>query len=148
MRNVGAGQIWLNADPLAAQRQIRSGDIVRMSDDGPDLEFTIVSRSAQAAKPAAAPVTDLPAGTGSARTPHAPREETFTRSVRSTETVGVQSTLTHGAAGSAAPSPPSVPAPTPSPSAARRGHCSRHRTCSHPRWTTRRRTAAVLRPPP
>ncbi len=50
VRNVGTGQIWLNAEPVAAQRQIRSGDIVRMSDDGPDLEFTIVSRSAQAGK--------------------------------------------------------------------------------------------------
>ena len=95
VRNVGIGQIWLNAAPVAAYRQIRSGDIVRMSDDGPDLEFTIVNRSARtgkipgeivfdkdgrftvvsgsapAGKPIAALVASLPAGVQSPLTPEA-----------------------------------------------------------------------------
>lgn len=43
---VGAAGIMLDHDPLSAPRTIRSGQVVRMSADGPDFSFRVVAASA------------------------------------------------------------------------------------------------------
>ena len=40
------GQVWVNQQPVARSTRLRSGDIVRMSERGPDFSFGIVAASA------------------------------------------------------------------------------------------------------
>jgi len=51
--NSGSAPIILNQDPLTGARSIRSGDVVRLSDEGPDVSFHLVGREP--------PVTSAPA---------------------------------------------------------------------------------------
>jgi hypothetical protein len=41
----GRGEIFINQDPLAGRMRLRSGDVVRMSRQGPDFSFTIVAHA-------------------------------------------------------------------------------------------------------
>ncbi len=40
------GQVWVNQQPVARSTRLRSGDIVRMSESGPDFSFGIVAAAA------------------------------------------------------------------------------------------------------
>jgi hypothetical protein len=64
IRSEGAGLVWLNQTPLQAPSPIRSSDVIRLSESGPDLAFTIVTR-----RPAG-PVVASREGSR-----HAPRDE-------------------------------------------------------------------------
>jgi hypothetical protein len=44
VRSTGASPIIVNHEPVDAPRPLRSGDIVRMSEEGPDFAFTLISR--------------------------------------------------------------------------------------------------------
>lgn len=79
IRNVGGGELLLNEQAVSGRMRIRSGDIVRLSDRGPDFSFEIVpakmairdgltagqSPPAKAAAPAASDsnVTEMPPAT-------------------------------------------------------------------------------------
>ena len=63
VHRIGGGEILLNHNPVRKPARLRSGDIVRMSESGPDFSFTIVGRTgttlpwtALPAAPPAAPV--------------------------------------------------------------------------------------------
>lgn len=49
--SASTGQIWLNTDLVSGARQLRSGDVVRMSEEGPDFAVSII---VAARKPATA----------------------------------------------------------------------------------------------
>lgn len=56
VRRTGGGTIFVNHQLVQGAVRLRSGDIVRMSDRGPDLSFTIVKQlSAEALKPGTPP---------------------------------------------------------------------------------------------
>ncbi|HUT92269.1 MAG TPA: hypothetical protein VMY37_22430 [Thermoguttaceae bacterium] len=67
VERTGAGQLYVNQEPVVGETRIRSGDLVRMSERGPDFSFGIVtrttassrdtSRSAPAPLPSAADAT-------------------------------------------------------------------------------------------
>ena len=42
IRNAGQGEPLVNIDPLVAEQRIRSGDIVRLSEFGPDFSFALL----------------------------------------------------------------------------------------------------------
>jgi len=42
----GEGEMWVNQSPVLKQSRIRSGDLLRISDRGPDLSFAILGREA------------------------------------------------------------------------------------------------------
>ncbi|MEX0817937.1 MAG: putative Ig domain-containing protein [Pirellulaceae bacterium] len=62
IRSAGTLPILLNHEPVLAPRPLRSGDIVRMSDQGPDFSFTLISRLTLAAEPPPVEPDKLPAG--------------------------------------------------------------------------------------
>lgn len=49
VRSLGAGELLLNQEPLSGATRIRSGDVVRLSELGPDFSFTILARPSGAA---------------------------------------------------------------------------------------------------
>lgn len=51
----GIGELLVNQEVICGQTRIRSGDVLRMSNEGPDLCFSIVSRAAAAGAPARIP---------------------------------------------------------------------------------------------
>ena len=61
VERTGAGQLYVNHEPVVGKTRIRSGDLVRMSERGPDFSFGIVtqatasSRDASRAAPAPLP---------------------------------------------------------------------------------------------
>jgi len=67
VERTGAGQLYVNQEPVVGKSRIRSGDLVRMSERGPDFSFGIVtqatassrdsSRAAPAPLPSAADAT-------------------------------------------------------------------------------------------
>ena len=61
VQGTGDGEILLNHDPVRQLAQLRSGDIVRLSESGPDFSFTIVARTGAALPRTALPATPLPA---------------------------------------------------------------------------------------
>ena len=65
IESTGAGEVLLNQTPVVKETPIRSGDLVRLSEFGPDFSFAVTSR--------AAAVVDS-AGTVSATTPETPSE--------------------------------------------------------------------------
>ena len=48
IHNTGFGEILVNEQAVAGQARIRSGDVIRMSHDGPDFSFHLVARSSGA----------------------------------------------------------------------------------------------------
>jgi hypothetical protein len=52
--STGIGELLVNQEVVSRRTRIRSGDVLRMSSEGPDLTFSIVSRAAPAAAPAPA----------------------------------------------------------------------------------------------
>ena len=58
VKSIGAGELLVNQQPVSGKARIRSGDVVRMSDRGPDFSFTIVTAATKAAAkpPEPAPV--------------------------------------------------------------------------------------------
>jgi hypothetical protein len=46
IRSTGTGEVLLNQTPIVKETQIRSGDLVRLSELGPDFSFVIMSRAA------------------------------------------------------------------------------------------------------
>jgi hypothetical protein len=44
IRSMGVVPVILNHEPVVAPRPLRSGDIIRMSEDGPDFSFDLISR--------------------------------------------------------------------------------------------------------
>ena len=61
IQRIGSGEILLNHDPVRKPARLRSGNVVRMSESGPDFSFTIVARTG-----AAVPWTTSPAATPAA----------------------------------------------------------------------------------
>jgi len=43
VRNLGRPGAWVNQQPLTGSLPLRSGDVVRLSEEGPDLRFTILA---------------------------------------------------------------------------------------------------------
>ena len=41
IRNMGRGDLMVNQEPVSGTSRLRSGDVVRMSDRGPDFAFTV-----------------------------------------------------------------------------------------------------------
>jgi len=55
VENVGEGNVLVNNQRVIGSSRIRSGDVVRMSERGPDFSFNLVAQPSQtAAAPAAA----------------------------------------------------------------------------------------------
>lgn len=54
VRSAGQAEIFLNQEPVVGKARVRSGDLVRMSERGPDFSFGIVTAAA-AASPVSAP---------------------------------------------------------------------------------------------
>jgi len=61
VQRIGNGEILLNHEPVRKPVRLRSGDIVRMSESGPDFSFTIVTRTGAALPWAAQPAAPVPA---------------------------------------------------------------------------------------
>ena len=55
VKSTGTGEVLINQRPVSGLMRVRSGDILRMSDRGPDFSFSIVSHSAAAAATTASP---------------------------------------------------------------------------------------------
>lgn len=53
--STGLGEMFLNQQPLTRTERVRSGDVLRMSNQGPDLAFNILLRAPATAKDAAPP---------------------------------------------------------------------------------------------
>lgn len=43
VRNLGRPGAWVNQQPLAGSLPLRSGDVLRLSEDGPDLRFSVLT---------------------------------------------------------------------------------------------------------
>jgi len=63
IRRTGGGEILVNQQPVVGLTHVRSGDVVRMSEFGPDFSFSIVARAGPppVARPAATPILPPPA---------------------------------------------------------------------------------------
>ncbi|MBN1910834.1 MAG: hypothetical protein JW818_13900 [Pirellulales bacterium] len=51
IRNTGTGDVLVNHEPVFGNTRLRSGDVVRMSENGPDFSFTIGASETDAASP-------------------------------------------------------------------------------------------------
>lgn len=49
VRRTGGGEVLVNQQPVVGMTRVRSGDVVRMSELGPDFSFTILARGAASA---------------------------------------------------------------------------------------------------
>lgn len=80
IRNLGSAPVTVNQKTVANSMQVRSGDIIRMSDTGPDFSFDIVSGKKKTAANSAAPEVRNKQGSPAGREPVADEQ-------RSRETV-------------------------------------------------------------
>ena len=60
VQRIGNGEILLNHDPVRKRVRLRSGDVVRMSESGPDFSFTIMARTGANLPQTALPAAPLP----------------------------------------------------------------------------------------
>lgn len=58
VKPTGGGEMLLNQSPLEKQAHVRSGDVVRMSEQGPDFCFTIIGRVPAVSTSSPPPVPD------------------------------------------------------------------------------------------
>lgn len=66
VKGTGAGEVFVNQQPLKRELRIRSGDVVRMSELGPDFSFGIIARASKAAAASPGGVPALPPTTSAA----------------------------------------------------------------------------------
>jgi len=77
VKSTGVGELLVNQQPVSGRARIRSGDVVRMSDRGPDFTFTILTAAskATATPPELTPVLVSPSEAAPASPPRLPSED-------------------------------------------------------------------------